>query len=526
MRVRLKWLTADQRTSLRQTQSSELKLAPSLTIKLAPSLRASKYRQRAKDSRAERIKALRASGHWAAVGERAKKMTIAYHFVNTFDAPDESEWASERGCDGSGNNGWLKGTIALIAEKMEFKDRNHFDRAIRPVLERVNECAMEGEEYDGGRVGDKVQRKGGWMIPEGSVTEQLIANLHEQGMGVSRITRQVNFHLREEGKIHVGRSCVYQVTCRLKPVKTIIQPRKQVGGPEWEKAGWHWAAQRAVRLGLEIPAGSEPWDTSEPLPPEFDIEKLGRVSPHQVVSYDECHKKQVFDGLRKHTSHAATQVRYRRDPITGKLDPNGKLAEERTELHVKYEDESRYCLGGAAVQIRQGSELIVQGRRAEPFVYTGCWVHTINSYEQLGKAEINRVRNLPGKCLPWVVNKRPAGVLHETELLNKMKNVGDVATGLFLALSPPVQFIGDLKALSVERRAELKAGAGTTTTMKGFSKQGLGAPFFAADNALPGEPDYIVDYRKFENPYLEWFGEQRWEMELARRCEGGGQLAN
>jgi hypothetical protein len=63
VRVRLKWLPADQRTSLRQTQSSELKLAPSLTIKLAPSLRSSKYRQRTKNSRAERIKALRASGH-------------------------------------------------------------------------------------------------------------------------------------------------------------------------------------------------------------------------------------------------------------------------------------------------------------------------------------------------------------------------------------------------------------------------------------------------------------------------------
>jgi hypothetical protein len=48
----------------------------------------------------------------------------------------------------------LKGTIALIAEKMELKDPAHFDRAIRPVLERVNECAVEGEEYDDGWVGD------------------------------------------------------------------------------------------------------------------------------------------------------------------------------------------------------------------------------------------------------------------------------------------------------------------------------------------------------------------------------------
>ena len=53
-------------------------------------------------------------------------MAIACHYVHTFDAPDESEWDSEHGTDMFGNNEWLKGTIALIAERMEMTDPNNF----------------------------------------------------------------------------------------------------------------------------------------------------------------------------------------------------------------------------------------------------------------------------------------------------------------------------------------------------------------------------------------------------------------
>ena len=265
-----------------------------------------------------------------------------------------------------------------------------------------------------------MQRKGGWLIKEGSTAEQLVANLHEQGMGIGRITGHVNVHRAEEGEVHVGQSCVYAVAQRLKPLKTIIQPRKQVGGPAWEKASYNWAAQKAVRLELDFPEGSEPWDTSKPPPKEFDIEQIGAVSRHQIVFWDECHKKQCFEGVRKHTSSATTQVRYKRDKA-GKLDPNGEYKEAWTELHVKYMDESRYSFGAAAVQIQveteEGIVLVEQGRRAEPFVYSGRWIHTPKVFEEKVQGEIARVRSLTGECKPWYVTNRSPGVLYAVQCL-------------------------------------------------------------------------------------------------------------
>eukprot|EP01048_Picozoa_sp_COSAG05_P002128 COSAG05_NODE_79_length_21178_cov_133.299492_16_plen_128_part_00 len=95
------------------------------------------------------------------------------------------------------------------------------------------------------------------------------------------------------------------------------------------------------------------------MPPEFDYDKLvaagGALETSRIVAFDdETHKQQVFDGLRKHTSKAKHQLRFKRDK-SGKVDrENGEYGPERTELHVKYYEESRYCLGVAAVQMPDG----------------------------------------------------------------------------------------------------------------------------------------------------------------------------
>lgn len=97
-------------------------------------------------------------------------------------------------------------------------------------------------------------------------------------MSFTKITREINKHLKEEGEQHIGRSSVYTAYLNLQPEETIIKKRKQCGGQQWATAGWRWCAQKMNRLGQEIPDEHKPWDINKPTPDCFDLE-YARGSP-------------------------------------------------------------------------------------------------------------------------------------------------------------------------------------------------------------------------------------------------------
>ena len=213
----------------------------------------------------------------------------------------------------------------------------------------------------------------------------------------------------------------------------------------------------------------------------------------------------------------------------------------RAELNVKYMEESRFCYGGAAVLLADGT---VEGRRCNPCVYSGRWIHTITSYQEKLDAEFRRVKNL-SEASDWVVDERPAGVLHDTEPLTALPGVGDktvehlqaaisalFATGV--ADSNEIGVIADLKKLSPQQRTALRTAPTDDgnkidwkkTSIVRMSKTAFDQLFIRVDCVLPGEPDYKVDYREDDNPYKARFGDG-WETKLResyfmRQHRGGG----
>ena len=91
-------------------------------------------------------------------------MAIAYVYVQVFDCEHEAFWSCERAGAGHGNGGgWVHGTLRKIADHCELSTTCGSLRAIRTVLEDVNECAMAGIQYDGEV--DVVQRVSAQLIP-------------------------------------------------------------------------------------------------------------------------------------------------------------------------------------------------------------------------------------------------------------------------------------------------------------------------------------------------------------------------
>jgi hypothetical protein len=480
--------------------------------------------------------------------EAGRRQAIAQTYIDVFGAASPVEWESIRSDFAlagapADKNGWVKGTIRRIAEHMKMHANTNKYRDIKAVLVRVRECAREHTPYDGKRAGDPVKRRiGGLSIKPGSLEEQLVADFAERGLSMAKICDEINTHLTQAGRPHIGVSSVYTAYLNLDAEETIIKKRKQCGGEAWALAGWRWVAQKMIRLGLEIPDEHKPWDINKPTPPEFDLAKLGPLSVHQIVAFDECDKKVVFDGLRAHSSHARKQIRIRRD-ADGKVDLlNGTLRAERTELQCKYLESSRYCYGGASVQL---ADETVVGKRCEELCFSGRWIHTPASHREVQGKEIRRVKGLKGKQAPWVIDSRPAGVLHVEEDLfvkNRSVNIKEVAektveklAAAFATLTPPreAKTVADIKRLTKPEREHLLAapnGSGKNkqaqarSSVERMSKVRLQEIFDVADAALDGAANYVVDYTAAENPYQARFandpwvpnvdGMEKWEFEL------------
>jgi hypothetical protein len=131
--------------------------------------------------------------------------------------------------------------------------------------------------------------------------------------------------------------------------------REQKPTSPWKKARLRWTPQLLVRLVKHSYASTAKENEHlglTNLPAFFDPIKMPPLSLHQIVFFDECHKKNEI-GRQGDTVHW-----FLRDE-DGLFDIDGRVANVDIKLHVKYAKEGRFSFGVAAVLLPDGN---VHGR--------------------------------------------------------------------------------------------------------------------------------------------------------------------
>jgi hypothetical protein len=288
----------------------------------------------------------------------------------------------------------------------------------------------------------------------------------------------------------VGLTTVWMAYLRLKPVITPIKKRKQGSNDPaspWAKARLEYVTQILVRFGgllttEEIAGLAGPGGL---IPDKFNVEKLTKVSINQIAFWDETHKKvrvgQVGANGMKY------QVRFRRDE-GGKVNAdNGScIAEEGTQLKMKYAKEVRLCLGVAKIKLDNGTE---EGKRLPLFDYSGKVILTIKDYEKKITEELHRVRNLQGNGGGWIDCHREKGLFWESEVLSTVKGIG-IRTSENLA-KKGILSSGALRECNNQQLADLVGGRMSLKQVNKFHQ--------LVQEALPGEPPVNaipIDHKK------------------------------
>lgn len=230
-------------------------------------------------------------------------------------------------------------------------------------------------------------------------------------------------------------------------------------------------------------------------PPEYNISLLNPLRLEQIVFWDETHKKTRVGP--QGAGSTKKQCRFYRDE-NGRLDNTGNLAPEKHFLKMKFEGESRFALGCAIVELQDGAR---EGRRCQPFVYSGKNIITISERNQLIKKEITRVRALPGIGAPWVTGRRENNtIIYANDPVNLLPRIG-VALKRKLT-NAGIHTIGNIQQLTDERIITF------STELQGVSTSLLFGAREAARSAIPGSyTSELVDHKKAENPYASLYGE-------------------
>ena len=315
-------------------------------------------------------------------GEILFRAAVAHFYYNILDAPEPSTWRGRGGNAGA----CVKALSVPIGST----------GSVLAVFKSAYECLQKGNEYTPYR--KKRSENRNRLISRGSVEEQIIADCFESGGSTKEATEKVNEYRSQINATHVGNSTVLTAMHRLKPVIRKIG-HKAMGNysPDstWAKGRFGWARQLAIQYGVLT------WEEPEDPPAFFDIEQIGKIERTQVAWWDETSKACILDG--GFSACCKREVRFRRDE-NGRPDPNGKnLAQPRKITTVKFTQHADLVLGVAMIE-KINEE--VCGIRLKPVDYTGCWIHTIESMDNLrGQAWV--MAKTKGSEREFVTGKRP-----------------------------------------------------------------------------------------------------------------------
>jgi hypothetical protein len=124
-----------------------------------------------------------------------RRESIAHAFLHLLGAPAEEDWTGR------------DGTISTIQKLLKIPQGSR--NAILKVLRDVDGCMVAGVPYDSS--GDRTNNGGTrFVIKDGSVELQILADALEAGKSMSEATLLMNEYRKEDGSKPVGRSAVYK----------------------------------------------------------------------------------------------------------------------------------------------------------------------------------------------------------------------------------------------------------------------------------------------------------------------------
>lgn len=348
---------------------------------------------------------------------------------------------------------------------------------VKRVLEDILECARLNVAYSGsGSAGSGGSNK---LILPGSVDEQYICDLIENGVSVGIATLLLNEKRIEAGRDYVGLSAVHSAIERADPDISSVGKLKQGSfdkNSPWAKASYRWVKQLLIRLG-KLP--------SDPSERCFDLSIIGKLVPQQIVSFDEKHVDCIIGQVSKYDLF---NKRFRRD-ANDKLDKNGTLRDPRMEQSVKFKNQGRFLFGVCAIEAPGfgPNNPQFEGKATKNKDYTERTVVTLEDKEKFRGVEIAKVKKDGSKN--WIIGRRVKnGEFFEEDPLDMLDRVGE-KTVEKLALAEILK-VGDLKCLTPDSydRASSQSGIAVDTISR-FVEQAQ----FAKPGAWKGK---IVDCRK------------------------------
>jgi hypothetical protein len=189
----------------------------------------------------------------------------------------------------------------------------------------------------------------------------------EQGYGLVTAMFQINEYREEESLPNIGLRTVHRTMNRIGPVIRRIKRRKQGNRDPtspWSRARHRWSIQLLVRLGehtFDCRAAENEHLELTGTPSCFDPNVLPSLSLHQLIFFDECHKKCEIGRTGE------TVYSFPRD-ADRVYNLEGGIAKVDKKLYVKYAKEGQFSFGVAAVNMHDGT---VEGRRCRTFDYSG-----------------------------------------------------------------------------------------------------------------------------------------------------------
>jgi hypothetical protein len=142
---------------------------------------------------------------------------------------------------------------------------------------------------------------------------------------------------------------------------------------------------------------------------------------HQIVFFDECHKKCEIGRT------VLTAYSFPRDE-DGLYSKDGDIADFATKLDEKYTREGRFSFGVTAVKLQDGT---VEGRRTRTFDYSAKNLVTITAETNMIRDEIRRVRSLKSVG-QWIEMRQSLpGVIFEEDDVTVMNDIADTRKGHF-----------------------------------------------------------------------------------------------
>ena len=292
-----------------------------------------------------------------------------------------------------------------------------------PIFENILECFRTEVDFRPNTL-DTRGGKRPHLIRIESPEAQIVANGIESGLSIRRTWHNVNHHRLECGLELLSESSVVSIIRRMKPKVKKNRKRKQGStdpNSHWSRARLQWATQLLVRFGeLED-------ELERPVERRFNRDEIGHLDIHQVVWWDETHRKCLIGGQSR-TKHF--HVMFPRDE-TGKVNvKNGEYSKKEISiLNVKYEKECRMGLGCAMVAPLNDDNqtLPSEGRRCHLFDYTGKVLVSVTEGEKLIAKEIERVKTCSAKSSKWMkkiilMKRRFTGMIQWTNCLSVATN--------------------------------------------------------------------------------------------------------